>query len=143
MVKQLSVFLENSRGRLAHMTRVLGEAGVDLLALSIADTTNFGILRAIVKDNDAAVAALKAAGYTVNLTEVLAVTVPDRPGGLSEALESLYDGGVSVEYLYSFVRNPKEYALILFKVDDVAAAGKILQAGGIHTLSQDDIYALE
>lgn len=143
MVKQLSVFLENSRGRLAHMTRVLGEAGVDLLALSIADTTNFGILRAIVKDNDAAVAALKAAGYTVNLTEVLAVTVPDRPGGLAEVLELLYGGGVSVEYLYSFVRNPKEYALILFKVDDVAAAGEILRAGGIRTLSQDDIYALE
>jgi hypothetical protein len=74
---------------------------------------------------------------------VLAVTVPDRPGGLAEVLELLYGGGVSVEYLYSFVRNPKEFALILFKVDDVAAAGEILRAGGIRTLSQDDIYALE
>ena len=142
MVKQLSVFLENSKGHLANMTRVLGEAGVDLLALSIADTTNFGILRAIVSDNDKAVSALKTAGYTVNLTEVLAVTVPDRPGGLTEVLEVLLEGGISVEYLYSFVRNPKKNALILFKVDDVAAANEALNAKGIVTLSQADVYAL-
>ena len=79
MVKQLSVFLENSKGRLASMTRALGDAGIDLLALSIADTTSFGILRAIVDDTDKAMAVLQEAGYTVNTTEVLAVLVPDSP----------------------------------------------------------------
>ncbi|MGI5877577.1 MAG: hypothetical protein ACOX7W_03095 [Christensenellales bacterium] len=143
MVRQLSVFLENTKGRLAHMTRVLGEAGVDLLALSIADTTNFGILRAIVDDNEKALASLRAAGYTVNLTEVLAVTVPDKPGGLAEVLEMLLDGGVNVEYLYSFVRNPKEYALILFKLDDVAAARNILESRDVRILQQEDLYDLK
>lgn len=104
MVKQLSVFLENSKGRLASMTRALGDAGIDLLALSIADTTSFGILRAIVDDTDKAMAVLKEAGYTVNTTEVLAVLVPDSPGGLAGVLGLLNDAHVNVEYLYSFVR---------------------------------------
>jgi hypothetical protein len=143
MVKQLSVFLENSGGRLARMTRVLGEAGVDLMALSIADTTNFGILRAIVSDNDKAVAALREAGFTVNLTELLAVTVPDRPGGLSDILEMLHEAGVGVEYLYSFVRKPAQNALILFKVNDVETAKKILDQHGINRLSHEQILALE
>jgi len=142
MVKQLSVFLENSKGRLAKMTSVLKESGVDLLALSIADTTNFGILRAIVSDNDKAVTALREAGYTVNLNDVLAVVVDDRPGGLADILNLLYENNISVEYLYSFVRTHRENALILFKVDDNESAAAILSANGVALLSKEQIVEL-
>lgn len=121
------------------MTSVLKDAGVDLLALSIADTTNFGILRAIVSDNDKAVAALREAGYTVNLNDVLAVVVEDTPGGLADILNLLYDNNISVEYLYSFVRTHRENALILFKVDDNESAAAILQANGVALLSKEQI----
>lgn len=142
MVKQLSVFLENTKGRLSQMTRVLCDAGVDLLALSIADTTNFGILRAIVSDDDKAMQVLKEAGYTVNLNEVLAVAVPDHPGGLSDVLDILIKYEVSVEYLYSFVRKPKENALIIFKVDNLTAAIKALNENKVSLLSRDDLLKL-
>jgi hypothetical protein len=142
MVKQLSVFLENTKGRLSQMTRVLCNAEIDLLALSIADTTNFGILRAIVSDDDKAVQVLKEAGYTVNLNEVLAVAVPDHPGGLSDVLDILIKYEVSVEYLYSFVRKPKENALIIFKVDDLTVAIKALNENKVSLLSRDDLLRL-
>lgn len=142
MVKQISVFLENTRGRLSQMTRVLCDAGVDLLALSIADTTNFGILRAIVSDDDVAVSALKEAGYTVNLNDVIAVAVPDHPGGLSDVLDILFENEVSVEYLYSFVRKPKKNALIIFKVNDVDLAKKSLKKKDVLLLSRKDLMKL-
>ena len=91
-VKQISVFLENSTGTLAELTQLLGEKGIDLIALSIADTEHYGILRAIVSDTDKAVSELKNAGYSVKLTDVLAVSVPDKPGGLSVVLEALAEG---------------------------------------------------
>jgi hypothetical protein len=139
MVKQLSVFIENSRGRLAHLTHLLGEAGVDLHSLSIADTTNFGILRAIVDDNEKALRVLKENGYTVNITELLAVAVPDIPGGLAQALEILNGADIGIEYLYSFVRKPAQNALILFKVDDAKKATAALQAHNLKLLSQDEL----
>jgi hypothetical protein len=142
MVKQLSVFLENTKGRLSQMTKVLQNADIDLLALSIADTTNFGILRAIVSDDEKAVAELKEAGYTVNLNEVIAVGVPDHPGGLSDILDVLVQNDVSVEYLYSFVRKPKEKALIIFKVDDVPLAVKALSENKVTLLTRDDLLKL-
>ncbi len=143
MIKQLSVFLENTQGRLSQMTRVLYDAGIDLLALSIADTTNFGILRAIVSDNEKAVKALKEKGYTVNLNDVLAVAVPDHPGGLSDVLDILVKDEVSVEYLYSFVRKPKENALIIFKVNDAALAKKTLIDNKVAILSREDLLKLK
>lgn len=139
MVKQLSVFIENTKGRLAHVTRVLGDAGVDLQSLSIADTTNFGILRAIVDDSEKALKVLREHGYTVNITELLAVAVNDIPGGLAEALDVLSDSGVAVEYLYSFVRKPSESALILFKVDDPQKAVAVLEGRGLKPLAQNEL----
>ncbi len=139
MVKQLSVFIENTKGRLAHVTRVLGDAGVDLQSLSIADTTNFGILRAIVDDSEKALKVLREHGYTVNITELLAVAVNDIPGGLAEALDVLSDSGVAVEYLYSFVRKPTESALILFKVDDPKKAVAVLEGRGLKPLAQNEL----
>ena len=142
MINQLSVFLENTRGRLSQMTRVICDAGIDLLALSISETTNFGILRAIVSDDDLAVTVLKQAGYTVNLNEVIAVAVPDHPGGLSDILDILVEREVSVEYLYSFVRKPKENALVIFKVTDADLARKTLLKNEVSILTREDLLEL-
>ncbi|MBC8530153.1 ACT domain-containing protein [Christensenellaceae bacterium NSJ-44] len=130
MVKQLSVFLENKPGRLAKMTRVLGQECIDIITLSISDTTNFGIVRAIVNNTDKALDILKNSGFTINVAELLAVYVPDHPGGLAELLALLEDKHISVEYLYSFVRKPGDKAMIVFKVEDVAAAEQMIREAG-------------
>jgi hypothetical protein len=102
MAKQISVFLENKAGRLSHVTRVLGEAGINIRALSIADTSDFGILRIIVSDPEKAYRILKEANFTVSETEVIAVQVPDSPGGLATVLEQMSDANLNIEYLYAF-----------------------------------------
>ncbi|SCJ74475.1 ACT domain-containing protein [uncultured Clostridium sp.] len=130
MVKQLSVFLENKPGRLAKMTRVLGQERIDIITLSISDTTNFGIVRAIVNNTDKALEILKNSGFTVNVAELMAVYVPDHPGGLAELLALLEDKHISVEYLYSFVRKPGDKAMIVFKVEDVTAAEQMIREAG-------------
>ncbi len=139
MVNQLSIFLENTTGRLSEMTHALSDNNIDLLALSIADTTNFGILRTIVSDEEKAVECLKKAGYTVNLSPVIVVAVDDHPGGLTKVLDILHDESIGIEYLYSFVNRPKESALIVFKVDDVPDAIKTLEGHGVPMLSKADL----
>lgn len=139
MIKQISVFVENKKGRLAKITDVLGRGGIDLIALSIADTTNFGIMRCIVSDPDKAVTLLKDGGFTASTTEVIVAEVTDKPGGLARVLELLDKAGISVEYLYSFVRTPSENALILFRVENVATAKEALQTGGVKLLTEQDI----
>jgi hypothetical protein len=104
-VKQVSVFLENRKGSLTDLTRTLSDNGIDLIALSIADTEQYGILRCIMTDMEKGVKALKDAGYVVRITDVLAVCVPDRPGGLNAVLEKLTEHDISIEYVYSFVRS--------------------------------------
>ncbi|MBE5787205.1 MAG: hypothetical protein E7324_06650 [Clostridiales bacterium] len=138
-VKQISVFIENSPGKLADFTRLLGNHGIDLVSLSIADTTNFGILRGIVADYERAVKIIEAAGYTVCLTDVLAVTVPDKPGGLAEILLLLSENEIAIEYLYSFVRNKGNNALIVFRVADIEKAQEILRKHQVNFLSQEEI----
>ncbi|MBT3318830.1 MAG: ACT domain-containing protein [Clostridia bacterium] len=140
MIKQLSVFIENKKGRLAKITGVLADAGIDLIALSIADTTNFGIMRGIVKDPDKAVNILKENGFTASLAEVFVVEVPDEPGGLSNVLQLLDEADVSIEYLYSFVFAQNENALILFRVEDIDGAVAKLKQNGVKLLTADDIY---
>jgi hypothetical protein len=142
LFRQISVFLENKRGKLAEVTGVLADNNIDMWAISIADTTNFGILRIIVDQPEKAVKVLRYAGYTVSTTKVLAVEVPDRPGGLHRVLKILSDEGVSIEYLYSFVRRPAERALILFKVDRLDDAVDILKRAGINVLTNDQVYNL-
>ena len=141
-VKQISVFIENTPGRLADVTRILAMHGVDLVSLSIADTTHFGILRCIVADPDRALALLTERGYSVKLTEVLALCVPDRPGGLADILEKLSAEHIALEYLYSCVRNTSDLALIIIRVDQPQAAVTILTQAGVKLLSQQDITHL-
>ena len=141
-VEQISVFLENRAGRLAEITRVLGEAGVSIRALSLADTSDFGILRLIVNDNDKAKAALKEHGFTVAITNVVAVEVEDRPGGLNHILEILSKDDINVEYMYAFVQHTGEDAVIIFRFDDIDSAVKILIDNNIKVLEGKTVYTL-
>ena len=139
MINQLSIFLENSQGRLAHATRILGDAGVNLLALSIADTASYGVLRVIVSDPALAMQVLKKAGFTAHTTPVLAVLIPDHPGSLADLLALLRDGGVNVEYLYSFLLRNQNDPLMLLKVDMPKLACRILAQAGVRLLEHDDL----
>jgi len=141
-VEQISVFLENRAGRLAEITRVLGDAGVNIRALSLADTSDFGILRLIVSDNDKAKETLKEHGFTVGKTSVVAVEVEDRPGGLNRILEILSQEGINVEYMYAFVQHSGENALMIFRFDDIDAAVKLLLDNDIKVLEGRTVYTL-
>lgn len=141
-VEQISIFLENKSGRLADVTNVLGGAGINIRALSLADTTDFGILRLIVNDNEKAKEVLKANGFTVGKTEVMAVEVSDRPGGLSEILNVMKDNGINVEYMYAFVQKSGGNAIIIFRFDELEKAIAVLQTAGIRILTGEEIYTL-
>lgn len=141
-VKQISVFLENSKGSLAKITKALGEKGIDLIALSIADASQYGILRCIVPDVEKAMIALRDAGYSVRETNVLAVCVKDEPGGLAGLLDVLHQANISVEYLYSFVRSTGEYALVIFHLSDLARGEALLREHGVELLGLEQIRAL-
>ena len=141
ILKQISVFVENRSGRLSEITEVLAGSQVDIRALSIADTTNFGILRLIVNRPETAYQALKAAGCTVSITEVIAIVVEDRPGTLSAALTALAADGVSVEYMYAFTSRESGTANVILRVDNNEKALSVLAEKGIKTLSSEDICA--
>lgn len=129
MVKQLSVFIENRPGRLYKITQILSKNNIDLVMLSIADTREFGILRLITNDIDNSFNVLKEAGYTVSVTELIGVEVPDRPGGLAEVLAVFEQCSISIEYLYSFARTSDKTAIILFRVEDSQSAlAKLVEA---------------
>lgn len=138
LVKQIAVFLENRKGRIHELTNVLARAGVDIVAMSIADTTDFGILRAITRDNQKALRALKEAGFTATTNDLIGITVDDKPGGLDKALKFLDDHNIAIEYLYSFAR-ANQQAIILLKVQDVVSALVIMKKNGIELLSNDII----
>jgi len=141
-VEQISVFLENKAGRLAEVTRVLAEAGVNIRALSLADTSDFGILRLIVNDNNKAKEALKKHGFTVGKTDVVAVEVEDRPGGLHKILDSLYKANVNVEYMYAFVQQSGSNAVIIFRFDNLEEAVRVLQANGVTVVEAEKLYSI-
>lgn len=141
-VKQLSVFLENRKGSLAEISELLGGNGLNMLALSIADTDNFGICRLIVSNAEEGVRILRSAGYTVRVTEVLVVCVPDRPSGLADILRMMEKEDISVEYIYSFVRNSGFNALIIFRVSNIDRAEQIFRDNKVETLTKDQVETL-
>ena len=120
LVNQIAVFLENRQGRINDFAKVLAEQNIDLISMSIADTKEFGILRAMTSDNAKAIEALRKNGFTVSSTDLIGIEVDDRPGGLYDVLNILNDGGVDIEYLYSYSRSSvnKDKAVIMFKVSD-------------------------
>lgn len=141
-VEQISIFLENKSGRLAEVTGVLAEEGINLRALSLADTADFGILRLIVNDTEKAKAVLKERGFTVGRTEVLAVEVPDRPGGMAGVLSALGEKDINVEYMYAFVQKSTEHAVIIFRFDDLDGAITALKEKGVRILTGQEVSAL-
>ena len=139
-VKQLSVFIENRPGRLSAVTKILGDNDVNIRAMSLADTKDFGILRLIVDDFEKAVSALKTEGFS---TQVLAVEINDRPGGLSEAMKALYNDNISVEYMYSAFINTKENtAYLILRVENVTAALEALSEAGFALISQQELASI-
>jgi hypothetical protein len=141
-VEQITVFLENRSGRLADVAALLASAGVNIRATALADAADFGILRLIVNDTDKANQVLKAAGFTVSKTHVVAVAVPDRPGGLAEILTAIKTAKLNVEYMYAFVHRRAVDATILFRFDDVDHAIEALSKAGIKMLSGEEIYSI-
>ena len=141
-VEQISVFLENKAGRLADVTRILAEANINLRALSLADTSDFGILRLIVNDNDKAKEELKKAGFTVGKTDVVAVEVEDQPGGLSYILRILHKANVNVEYMYAFVQQSGANAVLIFRFDNLDEAIRILRDNKVRVIKGDKLYAM-
>jgi hypothetical protein len=141
-VEQISIFLENKPGALEEVTRVLKDADINIRALSLADTSDFGILRLIVNDIDTAEKVLHANGLTVRRTPVVAVEVPDRPGGLHSILELLSRKGINVEYTYAFVERSGENALIIFRFDRTDEAIDVLVENGVTILPRERVYQL-
>ena len=143
LVKQISVFVENTTGRLAKLMRVLADNQIDIIANSIADTTDFGILRCIVDQPEKAAEVLKANNFTASTTDVLAVELEDRPGGLQKVLEYLSEENVGVEYVYSFIHSRQNTALVLFKLDDPARGIEVLHKKGVNMLCHKDILRIK
>lgn len=141
-INQLSIFIENKEGKLADLTSTLAREGVDIRAMSVADTQDFGILRLIVCDSDRAINVLKEAGYIVSVTQVLAVSIPDTPGSLAKVSRILADNGISIEYMYAFITRRQESAYIVFRVADNEAAAKLLTENGVTLATPADIEAV-
>ena len=138
-VEQISVFVENKAGQLDDVTRVLESAGINIRALSLADTTDFGVLRLMADDTVRAREELQKAGFTVGSTPVVAVEVADRPGGLSHVLGILSKCGINVEYLYAYTQRDSAQATLVFRFDRNGEAVRILREAGIHVLGPEDI----
>ncbi|MBO7453241.1 MAG: acetolactate synthase [Clostridiales bacterium] len=141
-VKQINVFLTNQSGRLAEVTDSLAKADIDIRALYIADTTDFGILRLIVDKPSEALIILQKAGFTVSSTAVIALAVPDKPGTLDKALSILTEHNISLEYLYAFVGRQSSDAVIVIRVDNAEEALGYFHENGIKVLSPEEVYGI-
>ena len=135
-IRQISIFLQNRPGQLSQICRDLADAGINIATLSLADTSDFGIVRLIVDDHEKARETLAAKGHAVNVREVVGVCVPDRPGGMAEVMATLDKAGVNVEYSYAFAFHKGEKAVLVFRFDDNDKAASALAAAGVMTLSE-------
>ena len=138
-ITQLSIFVENKPGRLTAPCRALAEAGINIRALSLADTQRYGILRMIVSDPGTAQKVLEQAGFMVKATEVVAVEVPDRPGGLAQILAALENTSINIEFVYAFPFGRGENAVLIFRFDNPDAAIKQLQAAGVSMIMRKEL----
>ena len=141
-VEQLAVFLENKSGRLAEISKVIADKGVNIRAMSVADTADYGILRLIVDQVEAARAALKENGFTVSAAYVLAVEVPDRVGGLARILKIIEEARLNVEYMYAFVNKSGDNAVLIFRFEQMELAAAALEKAGCRLLSGDEVRAM-
>jgi hypothetical protein len=141
-LKQVSVFVQNKPGRLSKVTHALGDAGINIRALSIAEVGDFGIIRMIVEDPEGAVKALKESRLTAKVTDVLGIEMENRPGGLARIADILGDEGVNIEYAYAFVTKDREHAVLITRVDDVEKGKEVLARSGIKTVSAEDMPSM-
>ena len=141
-IKQLTVFVQNRQGTLVSVTNALAENNVNIRALSIAETQDFGILRLIVNYQDAAVKTLTDAGYLIKVIDVVGVKIGDQPGKLTAALDVLNKAGINAEYLYAFLARTEKHAYVVIRVEDNAVAEAALEAAGFHLISDEDINKL-
>lgn len=140
--EQISVFLENKAGRLSEVTGILAEANVNIRALALADTSDFGVLRLIVDDNARAISVLKENGFTVGKTEVVAAQVKDEPGGLHYILDTLRSNNINIEYMYAYVRHSGQDAVMIFRFDNIAAAIDVMQKNDITVIDGPKLYEM-
>ncbi|KAA0259569.1 ACT domain-containing protein [Deferribacter autotrophicus] len=141
-ITQISIFIENQSGRLWEVCDLLGKNNINIRALSLADTSDFGILRLIVNDPEKAYQKLRENEFTVGKTEVIAVEVPDSPGGLAKVLKILKDNNINVEYMYAFVERSGDCAIMIFRFDETDKAIEALNNNGIKTIKGQEIYGL-
>ncbi|PLX49911.1 MAG: amino acid-binding protein [Desulfobulbaceae bacterium] len=141
-VEQIAIFLENKTGRMAEITAILAQNGINIRAMSLADTADFGILRLIVNDTGKARSILKENGFTVGTTDVLVVEVSDKPGGLAKVLQIIKEGNLNIEYMYAFTQKSGETGLIIFRFDEIERAIDLLAEADIRILSGEEVYAI-
>jgi hypothetical protein len=141
-IKQISIFLENRKGRLLDVCSLLGKHNINIRALNVAETESFGILRIVVNNSDDAVKRLTEAGFTANITDVVAVEVPDKPGGLAGILKVLNDEDINVEYMYGFVEKATDKALMVFRFDNPDKAAAVLKKHDIRIATGNEIKEL-
>lgn len=141
-VEQISIFLENRTGRLAEVTAILSEAGINIRALALADTSDFGVLRIIVDNTAKAQQVLKDNGFAIGTHNVVAVEVADTPGGLNRILDLLHRSGINVEYMYAFVRHSGDNAIMIFRFDNTDDAVRVLAENAIPVIEGQKVYAL-
>ena len=141
-LKQLTIFVENKKGALVDITKTLAENNINMRALSIADTQDFGILRLIVNDNETALKTLSEDGYLIKTTDVVGVKIGDAPGKLSTALNILDENNINMEYLYAFMARTEKHAYVVLRVADNAQAEKVLEDAGFHMITDADVNKL-
>ena len=142
LIKQISVFVENKSGRLSDILNVIGKNGIDISALSIADTTDFGIVRMIVNDPDKAAEILKSNNLVVKVTDVIALAVADQPGGLAGEIEKLKNAGISIEYMYAFIGKSDKGALVIVRVENPEKALEVLKDENVTVVSPEEVYRM-
>jgi len=141
-IKQISIFVENKPGRMAGVAKALGDAGVNIRALTIAEAGDFGVIRMVVDDTESGYAALREKGFMVSETDVLAVEIKDVPGGLYEIANSLGMNNINVEYAYAFVTAKAERAMLILRVDDVKRATEVLSEAGVRVATREEIQQI-
>ena len=141
-ISQISIFLENRKGRLYDVCSLLGDNNINIMALTIAETESFGVLRIIVNKPDEAIKLLKDKGFAANFTDVVIAEVEDRPGGLAKVLKILNDNNINIEYMHAFIRKQSNKSFMVFRFDDPDNAIKILTKNNISIISKDTILEL-
>lgn len=139
-IRQISIFLENKHGRLEEVTRILGDSNIDIRALSLADTADYGVLRLIVNNPDKAKQILDEHGFAVSVNNVIAIEIEDKPGGLAKVLAILAEKSISIEYMYAFVNSKPNTALVIFRVEEPENALEILKGEDVKVKSAEEVY---